>query len=121
MLEDLVDRAFDAVLLELEEGFPNVGVDDFDVLVEQAALVLVGQEFLKDVEQGLVVDELGRVVLVKLVEVEQHFLLYVFDQFGIVPEFVEPGFQVAAVAVAVHLQVEFDVVVARRQGRGRAP
>ena len=74
VLEDLVDRAFDAVALELEKGLPNLRVHDLDVLVEQAALFLVGEEVFKDVEEGFVVDEFRRVVLVKLVEVLQDFL-----------------------------------------------
>ena len=54
VLEDFVDRAFDAVALELEKRLPNLGVHDLDVLVEQAAFFLVGEEVLEDVEERLV-------------------------------------------------------------------
>ena len=78
--------------------------------IQQPARALIGQELLKDVEERLVVDELGGVVLVELREVVQHFRLHVLDQLRVVPQLIEPGLQVAAVAVAVHFQVQFDVV-----------
>ena len=121
MVLDLVDGAFDAVALELEKGLPDPRVHDLDVLIEQAALFLVGQEVLKNVEEGLVVDEFRGVVLVKLVEVERGppALRPRPESVASLPELIEPRFQVPAVAGAVDLQIQFDVVVAAPRPRPR--
>lgn len=63
-------------------------------------------------EESFVVDEFRRVVLVELIEILEDFRLHVFDKRRVVPELIEPHFQVAPVAIAVHFQIEFDVVVA---------
>ena len=68
-------------------------------------------------EKGFEVNEFWRVVLVELVKILQNFLLHVLDEFRFIPEFIEPGFQVTAVACAVHLQIQFDVVVARAKAQ----
>src|ERR1019366_8335161 len=74
VLENLVDGTFDAVALELVKGFPNIRINDPDILVEQAALFLVGEEVFKNVEEGFVVDEFRGVVLVKLSKVKKNLL-----------------------------------------------
>jgi hypothetical protein len=50
-------------------------------------------------------------VAIDLEQVIENRLLHVLDARGVVPKFVEPLVQVGAVAVAVHDEVEFDVVV----------
>jgi hypothetical protein len=54
-------------------------------------------------------------VLVKLIEVLKDVRFHIRHQVRIAPEFIEPGFQIATVTGAVHLQVQFDVVVADSQ------
>ena len=115
VFENFIDRAFHAVALELKTGFPNLRVHDFDVLVKQPALFLIGEKIFKDVEQRLVINKFRRVILVKLAEVLEDFRLHVFHECRVIPQFIKPYFQVAAVAIAVHFQVEFDVIAARAQ------
>ena len=81
----------------------------------KSALFLIGEEIFKNVEERFVVDEFRRVILVKLVEVLQDFRFDVLNERRVVPQFIEPSFQVAPVAIAVHFQIEFDVVVARAE------
>lgn len=68
-------------------------------------------ERLEQVEKGFVVDELGGVVLVELLQIAKHVLRDIRYKAFVVPNLIEPRSQVAAVAIAVHLQVQFDVVI----------
>ena len=52
-------------------------------------------------EEGLVVDELRRVIFVELLEVVQDVLLHVLHERFVAPEFSEPLFELLTVAVAV--------------------
>src|SRR5687768_5852586 len=92
VLEDFVDGAFNAIALKLKKSFPNICVYNLDVLIEQATLFLIGQEILKDVEKGFEVDEFGGVVLIELIQIKQYVLLYVGDEFRIIPQLIEPNF-----------------------------
>ena len=109
VLVDLVDSAFDAVFLEVEQGLPDVGVDDGG-LVEQCGVgFLPGQKALEDVIERFEIDELRRVIDVKLLQVAQNISLDVGNQFFIAPDFIEPLFEVCPVAVAIDNEVQFDV------------
>ena len=69
VLVDLVDGAFDAVFLELEQSFPDLGVDDGGLVEQRGVGFLPGQEALEDVVERLEVDEFWRVIDVKLLRV----------------------------------------------------
>lgn len=69
------------------------------------------EEFVECLE----VDELRRLVPEYLLKIVENALLYVFDARGVVPKFLEPAMQVDAVAVVRDDEVEFDVVVRRRE------
>lgn len=84
-------------------------------MVEQAAFFLIRQKVFKNVVEGFVIDELRRVILVKLGEILQHFGLHIFHERRVIPQFIEPNFQIAPVAIVIHLEIEFDVVVARTE------
>ena len=105
MLQDLVNCAFDAVTLKLEQCLPNLGIHDFDVLVEQSAFFLISKEILEDVVKRFEIDEFWRVILVELVEVEQNILLHIGDNGGVVPQFVEPRFQITTIPRAINFQI----------------
>ena len=62
-----------------------------------------------------IVDKLGRLVRVELAKVEQDVPLHVLDQLVVVPDFLEPLFELPAVAVAVNDQVQLDIVAARAE------
>jgi hypothetical protein len=80
---DLLDGALDAVFLEIEQGFPDFGVGDGGVVEELGLFILPGKERLEDVEQGLEVDELGRMIHVELSQVFQHFGFDILHQCGV--------------------------------------
>jgi hypothetical protein len=77
---DLVDRAFGAVLLEVEQRLPDVGIDDGGLVEKLGIVFLPGQEALEDVKQRLEVDELRGVIDVELLQVAQDLCLHVGDQ-----------------------------------------
>lgn len=110
MLEDFVNRAFDAIFLKLKERFPYLRIHELNAIVEQAACLLICQKIFKKVKKGFVVDEFRIVVLVELGEVEQDIIFDIMNQNGVIPEFFKPVFEVAPIPVAVHFEVELDVV-----------
>ena len=61
-------------------------------------------------EERFVVDELWGVVLVELLEVVEDVLLHVLHERLVAPNLVEPLLEFLAVAVAVHDEVQLDVV-----------
>lgn len=105
MLVDLMDGAFDTVLLEVEQCLPDLCVDDGG-LVEQCGVgFLPGQEALKDVVERLEIDELRSMINIKLLQVAQNIGLDVGNQFFVAPDFIEPLFEVGPVAVAIDNEV----------------
>ncbi len=66
-------------------------------------------------EVGFVIDELGGVVLVELSKGLEDLIFDIADHFWVAPKFVEPLLEFLAVAVAVHDEVEFDIVAAAAQ------
>ncbi|MCY1354403.1 hypothetical protein D9M69_407790 [compost metagenome] len=66
VLVDLVDGAFDAIFLEVEQSLPDVSVDDGGLVEQRGVGFLPGQEALEDVVERLKVDELRRMIDVKL-------------------------------------------------------
>ena len=82
---DFVDGAFGAVFLELKQGFPDVGAGDGGVFKKLLLLLLTREVFLKDVKQGLEVNELGRMVHVELGQVVQNLAFHVFHQRAVLP------------------------------------
>lgn len=69
VLVDLVDSAFDAVFLEVEQSLPYLGVDDGGLVEQRGVGFLPGQEALEDMVERLEVDELWRMIDVKLLQV----------------------------------------------------
>jgi hypothetical protein len=63
--------------------------------------------------ERLEVDEFWSVIDIELLQVEEHFVFDVLNQVHVVPQFIEPRPEVPPVAVAVHFQVELDVVIGR--------
>jgi hypothetical protein len=59
----------------------------------------------------LEVEELWGVIGVKLPEVKEYLVFDIFDQICIVPEFIEPHFEITPIPITVHFQVEFNIVV----------
>ena len=108
---DLVDGGTCPIALEGVERLPDLSIwksDTPKVIVDFKAFVDVAAE---EFEEGLVVNKLRRLVAVNLEQVIEDCLFHVGDARGIVPEFVEPLVEVGAVAIAVHDEVEFDVVI----------
>ena len=79
-----------------------------EIIVEVAGAIEIIAE---EVEECEVVNELRHLVCVKLPKIEQYILFHVLDQLVVVPNFCEPLLQLLAVAVAVHDEVQLDVVV----------
>lgn len=115
--QQLVDRSLHPVLLKGEERLPDFRLKQRGLLQFRISLPGGVQIRLKEVEEGLVVHELWSLIAVHLFEVEQHFLGDILHQFRVVPQLVEPRLQVDAVAVAVHNQVEFEVVAVLGQSQ----
>ena len=105
MLENLVDRTFGSVLLELKECLPDPRLEEARLTQVRIGLVCVAEEFLEDVEESLVVDKLWGVVLVELLEVAQNVLLDVGHKVVVTPKLIEPLLELLPVAVAIHDQV----------------
>ena len=108
--EDFVDGAFGPVLLELEQRFPDFGLEQAGLAQVRVGLAGVAEELLEEVEERLVVDELRGVVLVELLEVVEDVLLHVLHESVVAPKLVEPLLEFLTVAVAVHDEVQLDVV-----------
>lgn len=78
--------------------------------VDRDPFVDVAAEQLKE---RLVVDELRRLVGVNLKKVVEDLLLHTLDPRRVVPQLIEPPLEILPVAVVVHDQVEFDIIVGR--------
>jgi len=92
MLVDLVDGAFDTVLLEVEQCLPDLCVDDGG-LVEQCGVgFLPGQEALEDVIKRFEIDELRSMIDIKLLQVAQNIGLDMGNKFLYVPNFIKQLF-----------------------------
>ena len=83
--QDLVDSALGAVLLEFKQYFP-------DLSIEKRSPTYIGldsssfpEELFKDMEKGLIVDKLRRMILVELLQILENLAFYVFYQFFIIP------------------------------------
>ena len=113
MPQDLVDCAFCSVLLKLEERLPDSAIKQRCFPQFIIGLPGLAQELFKQVVERLVVDELGRMVDVKLLEMTQDVFLDVLYQLLIAPYLAEPLLEFGPVSVAVDEQVEFNVVMAR--------
>ena len=115
--ENFVDGTLHTILLKLEERFPYLGLKKAGLAQFGVGFAGVVQELFKNVEEGLVVDELRRVVLVELLEVLQDLLFDILDQIGIAPQLVEPLLEFLAIAIAVNDEVQLDVIVAVAQAK----
>src|SRR5205814_4461884 len=73
VLKDFVYRAFDSVALKLEKGVPDQRVDDFDVFVDEPALLLLGEKLFENVKKRFVIDKLGSVIAIDRLEVSYDF------------------------------------------------
>ena len=117
MTENFVDGTLHTILLKLEEGFPYLSLKKAGLAQFGVGFTGVVQELLKNVEEGLVIDELRRVVLVELLEVLQDLLFDILDQIGMAQKLVEPLLQFLAIAIAVNDEVQLDVIVAVAQSK----
>nr|WP_244421625.1 hypothetical protein [Mesorhizobium alhagi] len=70
---------------------------------------LIIQKLLEQMEQRLLVDELGTTMPIHLLQVSKNLVLHVDGQSFISPDFVKPGQQILAIAVSVHHEIQFDV------------
>ena len=86
---EFVDGADDRVALEIVELVPNDGVFEADLFVGQIVFVDLFQEVVEDVVERDEVDELRRVLLVRVEEVILHALGDVDEVFWIAPNLVE--------------------------------
>ncbi len=91
MRQDFVDRSLRAVLLEVEKCFPDFGVEKRGRAKVFVRFSSFAKELLKNVVEGFVVNELRRMILVNLCQVQQHVVFYVSNQVGIGPKFVKPN------------------------------
>jgi hypothetical protein len=110
--ENFVDGSFDAILLKLEERLPYLGLKQAGLAQFGVGFAGIVQKLFKDVEEGLVIDELRRVVVVELPEILQDLLFDILDQIGMVPKLVEPLLEFLAVTIAINDEVQLDIVVA---------
>ena len=108
--QNFIDSTFGAVLLKLKEGFPNFAFKEAGLAKVCIRLARVAKELLEDVIERLIVDEFRSVVFVKLLEVVQDIRLHIFYQILVRPNRIEPLFEFMSVAVAVHDEIELDVV-----------
>ena len=109
MFSNLGKHGAQAVALEVEQRAPDRSLLERRLLDQRLFRRLVGQKVAEQVEQSLEIDELGSGVSVAGLERTQNFLSHVLGQAGIVPQLVEPGQQVLAIAIAIDDQIEFDV------------
>lgn len=115
VLQDLVDSPFDAVALKLKKRFPDPRLKEAGLPQICVRLACIAKELFEDVVERLVIDELGGVIVVKLLEIAEDILFDILDERRARPQFIEPLLEFLPVAVAVNNEVQFEVVVAITQ------
>ena len=82
---DFMNRALNAILLEIKQRFPDLGINNRCLIKQRRVRRLAGQKLFKDMEQGLEVNKLRRGIDIELFEIEQHLRLDILHQLRIVP------------------------------------
>jgi hypothetical protein len=83
--KNFVNDPLHAVFLEIEERPPNVAIEQrcpSEVFIGSAGIT---KELLKDLVESLVINELRRLVLIKLIQILKNLFFYILDKGGILP------------------------------------
>ena len=116
---ELVDRGFRPVALEAEQRLPDAGIGQRQLGQVGLGVLFAAEKIAEHVEQRQVIDEVRRLVGGESGQFAQHLGFHVLRQRVVRPPVVEPGEQVRSVAVAIHDQIEFDVVAGLAQPQAR--